>query len=416
MDKWLRNSNAVKIVALVLAVLLWALVHMNDKALPGNGAISPTLRDETIHSVKVTPVNNTPQLSIVAITPSEVIVYMKGKPSSLKKITTNDNYKVTVDLNGLGVGEYYLPLKPVGFPSDVSVDTSPRTVKVVLEEIQKKEVPVDIKVTGTPSAGLKAGSPIVKPNRVHVTLPSHQMEDSISVKGEVNVDKANSPVSRQVKLVAVDKQGNPLNVAITPAVVDVEVPITKPFKTIPLRIGLGGQPPNGYAVAAVTQSVDTVTVYGPQDIIDKMEFYDGPAINLTNQTQTKQYSLDIPLKDKVIQVEPAKADVKVEITASATKRIENVPIKFVGQNSEFTVKLVSPASSSIPVNVEGAPTNLDKLTPNNIEAFVNVSNLPPGDHDLPIELNLPTLIKSAEPEQLKAKVEIKAKPAAANTQ
>ena len=51
-----------------------------------------------------------------------------------------------------------MTLKPVGFPSDVDVQIVPRTVHVIIEELQMKEVPVVINVKGTPAAGLKAGT------------------------------------------------------------------------------------------------------------------------------------------------------------------------------------------------------------------------------------------------------------------
>ncbi len=30
MDKWLRNTNVVRIVALVIGILLWVVVHMEE--------------------------------------------------------------------------------------------------------------------------------------------------------------------------------------------------------------------------------------------------------------------------------------------------------------------------------------------------------------------------------------------------
>lgn len=410
MDKWLKNSNVVKAVAVLLAILLWSVVHMNDKAVPGSAASS--LREESIQNVKVTAVNNPQQLSVVNIVPSEVTIWLKGKPSALKKISTNDNYKVEVDLSGLTAGEHYLNLKPLGFPTDVSVEAVPRVVKVELEEQQKKEVGVEINVTGAPTPGYKAGQPIVKPNRVLVTVPSHMLNEINVVKGDVSVDKATSTVTKQVRLYAVDKNGKEMKINISPAVVDVEVPITKPFKMIPLRLKVTGEPAKGFAVASLTQSLETITVYGPQEIIDKYEFYEGPAVDLTNLAVRKEYTLDIPMKEKLTGIEPSKVDIKIDIVPAVSKPFDGVPIRISGQNTTFDTSLAVPEGAKINVTLEGAPVNLDKLTLDGIEAFVDVSNIPPGRHEVPVQFNLPRFIKviqSANLPSLKATVDIKAK-------
>ena len=48
--------------------------------------------------------------------------------------------------------------------------------------------------------------------------------------------------------------------------------------------------------------------------------------------ETKDYSLDIPLRNKITQLDPAKVTVHVEIVPSVTKAVENIPITIIGQN------------------------------------------------------------------------------------
>jgi YbbR domain-containing protein len=277
----------------------------------------------------------------------------------------------------------------------------------VLEEKVKKEVPVTINVTGKPATGLKAGQPIIKPNRVIVTVPSSRENDVDTVKADINVDNAQSPVSKQVRLTAYDKNGRKMESAsIDPPVVDVEVPITSPFTTVPLQLKLVGEPPRGFSVASLTKNIDKVTVYGPQDLIDRMEFYEGPTINLTDLKENKDFSLDIPLKNNITQVEPAKVEVKVEIVPSAFKTLDGVPFSIIGQNDGFETKVVFPETGKLSVAVEAAPAVLEKLKATDIQAILDVSNLPPGRYELPVTLNLPSFVKKGPQQDLKATVEI----------
>ncbi|MDT2240009.1 hypothetical protein P7H17_12085 [Paenibacillus larvae] len=69
-----------------------------------------------------------------------------------------------------------------------------------------------------------------------------------------------------------------------------------------------------------------MTVYSnsPNDL-DKMEFYEGPEVNLADLKETKKFTLDIPHRNNVTQTDPDKVDVTVEIVPSVTKQVENFP-------------------------------------------------------------------------------------------
>jgi YbbR domain-containing protein len=407
MDKWLRNTNVVRIVALVIGILLWVVVHMEETNLSGNSPIRE--REETINNVAITTKYDETHYYISSMAPANVQVILKGKEASVKKVTTSNSYQIQLDMTQVGKGDHQLTLTPVGFPSDVDVQIVPRTVHVIIEELQMKEVPVLINVKGTPAAGLKAGQPIVKPGKVYITAQTSKLDQIENVRGEVSVDKAQSAVTKQVRLQAFDKDGKEVTLNMNPSVVDVEVPITSPFQTIPLQLKISGAPPAGYAIAMVTQTPDKVTAYGAQDVVDKLEFYQGPQLSLQDLKETKDFSLDIPLRNKVTQLDPSKVTVHVEVVPSITKAVENVPITIIGQNENYITKVTQPATSSLNITVEGAPTIIDQLKVGDIQAILDVSNLPPGKHELNMTLNLPTFVKLGLPQEVKATVEISEK-------
>ncbi|MBD0383901.1 CdaR family protein [Paenibacillus sedimenti] len=407
MDKWLRNTNVVRVVALIIGIFLWVVVHMEETNVSGTSPLRE--RVETINNVAITTRYDESRYFISSMSPSNVQVILSGKESAVKKVTTSNNYQIQLDLTQVGKGDHELSLTPVGFPSDVEVQVVPRTVHVVIEELQMKEVPVVINIKGTPAAGLKAGQPIVKPNKVYITAPTSKLEQIENVLGEVSVDKAQSAVTKQVRLQAFNKEGKEVVVNMNPTVVDVEVPITSPFQTIPLQLKLSGEPPKGYAIASVTQNPDKITVYGTQEEVDRLEFYQGPQLSIQDIKETKDYSLDIPLRNKVTQLDPDKVIVRVEIVPSITKAMENIPITIIGQNENYNTKVVAPDTAKLNVTVEGAPALIDQIKPEDIQAILDVSNLPPGKHELNVTMNLPTYVKLGLPEDVKATVEISEK-------
>ncbi len=354
MDQWLRNTNVIKIVALAIGILLWAVVRMDGGSVTGSTGLE--IVEQQIGNVSVTPKYDNSTFFVESIDPPQVTVTLSGRESVLKKVMNTGNFSVELDLTKVGKGEHVLPLTPVGFPSNVTVKVTPATVRVVIDEKGNKSMPVTINVTGIPGVGLKAGQPVVKPKQVTVSVPSRIYDKVDSVRADVNVEKATSAVTKHATLQAFDKDGNVIETAtISPAVVDVEVPITSPFTLVPLQIKLVGEPPRGFGVASVRQSTDKVTVYGAQNVLDRMEFYEGPQVDLTNLKADEEFTLTIPLRNDVKQLDPDKVTVNVSIVPSVTKTLEAIPLSFVGQNDGFNTKVVLPESGQLNLTVEARP-------------------------------------------------------------
>ena len=408
MDKWLENPTVVKIIALVLGLLLWAVVHWDVQDSPGT--VASLMRTEDINNVKITAVGfNDKQFVLRSVNPQVVRVKVKGRDTVLNRFNPED-YQIQLDLSQAQSGTYTLPLR-ADFPSGVDVlEIYPSQVTVHIEALQKKEIDVTIKTKGTPEKGYKAGTPIVTPTRVHVTLPESELKRVDSVGAEMNIDGLSKTVKDKVKLVAYDRSGNEIaGVQINPAVVEAEVPITRPFKTVPLQVKWIGQPPKGYAISSLTQSVEQVTVYGPQQVLDKLQFYDGLQVDLSNITSNTTFSMDLNAVGKIEMVEPAKVDFDITVVASTVKPMEKVPILISGQNDGFVTKISEPAGGLIDVPLEGAPELMSKLTKEDVQAIVSVADLPPGTHKLPVTVNLPMLIKKGYEGTLYVTVEISPK-------
>jgi YbbR domain-containing protein len=405
-DRWFRNVNVVRIISLLIGIFLWIVVHQQASVSPGNSTVIP--REMTINGVVVSPKYDASQLYITSMDPKQVQVILRGNNSAIQKINTS-NYKIELDLTKVGKGEHTIALNAVGFPSSVEVEIIPNVVKVTLEELQKKEVPVVIGVTGQPKAGLKAGQPIVKPNRVHVTLPASQLDEVESVRGEVSVDKAEATVTKQVKLQAYDKSGKLLAVDINPSVVDVEVPITSPFQVMPLQIKLDGEPAKGFAIASVLQSVDKITVYGEQQIISGMEFYEGPNLNIQDLNATKEYTLTIPIRNKVTEIVPTKVTVKVEVVPSVTRTFTDIPIQLIGQTDTHSASIIKPAGGKVSFTIEGAAAILDSMKLEDLNVSASISNLPDGIQDVDVVMNLPPYVKLISQSDPKVTVEVTTK-------
>jgi len=394
MDNWLRNNNIIRIVAVVVGLLLWVIVRLDVQN--ASGPTQPTTVSQTYTNQSVQVVGlDEERYTLLSYEPTKVSITVIGTAAALRRVEIED-YKVILDLTDVQAGEHLVSLTHEGFPSNVQVVLDPPNVSVSLDEKERKEVPVTINIIGSPADGFTAGEPIAQPNRVNVTVSSSLADQVASVVGLIDIDGATESVKQQVKLVALDQEGTELDVAVTPAVVDVEVPVTSPFKTVPLQVTLEGETPPGFAVGAFEQSASEVTVFAPQAFLNSLEFYDGLRIDLGALSATRTFEFDVPLKDGVERVDPGKVTARVTIVPAVNATLTGIPLTLNGKQEDYEYRVVAPELGAVDVTVEAAQDVIDNLAAEDVRAIVDVSNLPPGVHELPVEYTLPSFVEPSQ--------------------
>ncbi|MCQ6560939.1 CdaR family protein [Paenibacillus mendelii] len=396
MDKWLSHPTALKIISLVMGILLWAVVHFDSERSPNT--VASLTETRIIDAVKVEATGlDERNFSLRLMEPSSVMLKVRGSRSDLISASPDD-YKVVVDVTGIEEGTRELPVTVSRLPTDVElVSVTPRTVKVLLEAMLTKEYEVNIKTEGTPANGYKIGAPIIKPNnRVHVTLPEDKMDEVGFVGAVVSVqDEEKTVTAKKVKVVVLDKVGDEMPEAVVnPSVVEVEVPITMPFKKVPLQIGFTGRLPDGLAVASFKPSVENVTIYGPQDVLNKYDFYDGINVDLSKLKQSGTMELNIDTVGGIETVDPPKMSVSVSVVPAETKVLPELPIKITGLSEGLKAKLTQPADGMMDLAVRGAANILAGVGSKDVQLIAKLSELGPGTHSVALDIQLPLFVES----------------------
>ncbi|MFC5649603.1 CdaR family protein [Paenibacillus solisilvae] len=407
MDKWLSHPTALKIISLVIGILLWAVVHFDSDRSPNT--VASLTETKEIDAVQVKAIGmDEKNFALRSLEPSVVHLTVRGSRSELLSASPDD-FQVTVDLSKASEGRMVLPVM-VNLPRGLErIDVKPSNVTVVLERILTKEYEVSVKTEGTAGKGYKTGQPIVKPNnRVHVTLPKDQMDEVAFVGGTVSIDGEEETVNeKKMKVVVLDKNGNEMSDAVVnPSVVEVEIPITKPFKKLPLQFGFTGKLPDGLAIASFKPSVETVTVYGPQDVLDKYDFYDGLNIDLSKLTQSGSMELDIKPEEGLATVDPVKVTIEYTIVPETLKVLSQLKVTMIGLSDGLKSKLTLPADGTIDVTVRGAPLILGEIEAKDVQLIADLSGLGPGSHVIPLDVHLPRFVNSDTAFPLSITVEI----------
>ena len=151
-----------------------------------------------------------------------------------------------------------------------------------------------------------------------------------------------------------------------------------------------GEPAVGYKVITedIQMNPNAVLIEGPKGALEKMESVLTEKIDLVGRVRSFRRTVALALPDNLKALSEPLIDLYVPIQEEVAEKIfEGVPVKIVRASLENNKMEIAPAV--VPILLKGAKVQIDKLQSQTIMAFVDVSGLQPGQHDLPLQLTLP---------------------------
>lgn len=408
LDKLMNNHWFMKIFALLLAIMLYMSVNIEEKE-SKSGIMRNSIGQTDVETVTNVPVVTyyDEQNLVVSGVPKTVNVTLEGPASILKPTALQRDFEIYVDLTNLELGTYTVPLKYKNISDKLAVKIEPATAKVTIQEKVSKDFSVDVDFIhkNRLADGYSVEEPIVKPNVVTITGAKNVVERVALVKARVDLDGVADTVKQESRVMAYDREGKILNVDINPSVVEVTVPIKSPSKSVPLKINRTGTLKKGLSIVKIETVPNEVTIFGPKDKIDPIEFIDGITVNLDEITSDTTLEVQVPLPEGVKSVDPQKVKIHIQVQEEQMKTFSSLPIHVLGLGDQYTVQFLDPKDGNMDVQVSGAPSVLDSIQANDIQLYVNANGLGVGEHDVEVEVNGPQNITWKLPEN-KVKIRI----------
>jgi YbbR domain-containing protein len=330
---------------------------------------------------------------------------IKGKALDVYAADDPSQFKVVADLNTnqyLKKGENTIPVKIVATPKNIRVENSTGSqyfIKVNLDSLATKSVPIKIDIVGNAKEGFGYLSAVTKPSEMLVKGPESIVNSVDSVSGQIDINDNSSSVNKSIVIRPLDSQGNEVkNVNLERNVVDVTVPI-KPAKDVPIVIRTTGSLAGNKIIKQMNPSYDRVTIIGEKKDIDKIKqietvIYD---VSKINSTYTDVLSLDIPPGvDMFSDIKTVDVEFVVENIVENTVRI---PINMINAKDGYNYSM---SHTDVTVNIRGAQSVLSAFDSSTISAIVDVSNASEGQNTLGIKLTVPDTVSvaSTSPEKV----------------
>jgi YbbR domain-containing protein len=187
-----RNAGA-KLLALIIACVTWYILSGERRE-----RIS-----ERSYRIPLSIVNIPARTIIVSPLPEAVDVRIRGSFTALRQMEPA-KLEAVIDLLGASPGEKRYPLAPedINVPRGVEVIAiSPPEVRLSLDAVEEKTLPIVPEITGAPAAGSHIEEVVAEPRSGRVLGPARTLARMVSLRTEpISVDARDATFSATTTL------------------------------------------------------------------------------------------------------------------------------------------------------------------------------------------------------------------------
>lgn len=386
LDKVLFNNRHSKLVALLLAVLMYVGVNYSSV----RSIYTSTLRSSrSISDVPVMINVNSDTFEVTGV-PSTANITITGDATTVTTAANSQDGKVLVDLDGLTEGTHEVRLTTEGYGSGVNVVVDPSTIVVNLSRKITKQFDISYDFINQSKMEdiYSPGTPVFDYTKVNVRASAKTLDSIAFVKALIDVSDQTADFEQNARLIAYDSNGNPVNADIIPDQVHVIVPVTNPSKSVPVNVQVSGEVPDGKAISSITLDQQTVTIYGAENVLADI---DNITVTLDASTLTKDSTVlrPISLPSGVSSASVSQITMNVTLDKSTTRTIDNVPIHV--RNNVNHYKASQPDNiTTVSVEVHGAQQNIEAITADMINVYIDMEDATPGLQTFELKVEQPT--------------------------
>lgn len=284
-----ETKNIVpKILAIIMAIILWMYV-MNEQNPPFEASFIIPLE-----------VRNVAADYVLLDAPETVKVKIRGPRNVVAGVHTKD-LKAFVDLKGLTEGSHNIAVN-ANIPSSLElVEISPDKVQLRLDPIISRQLPIEVRLTGTPAPGTVIGKAVPAYEQVTVEGPKNVVSTVEKVVAIVDLASKINDITADVVLIPVNRASKEVEgLTVHPEKIKITVNLTAAVKKrmLDIRPVTQGELPPGLVIKSIVTEPNkiAITEIAPNSGIDKLDAIYTEAINLTDITKDtdKEVKLQLP--------------------------------------------------------------------------------------------------------------------------
>ena len=383
-ENWLSKANTLLYISLFLALLIFVII--DQKIITFNESSAEVLKSQPVN------VLYNEEAYVIEGLPETVDITLIGSKTDLFIAKQSPSYDIQIDLTGLKPGTHKVNIKYSQALTNLDYMVNPSVATVIIYDKVSKSSSLTVDVLNQDSLDSKMviDNINVDSDKVVIKGAEYQLGRVANVKALVDINnlvdqKVGIHTLKNVPLVAYDQSGNVVDIEIVPSTITAEVEITSPSKEIPIKVIPIGTVAFGKAISSIEASASKVTVYGSEEVLDKLNFIP-LEIDVNNLKANKQWKLELekPVGIKSMSVNSITIDVKLDSVAD--RNIEHVKIERRNLGDNYDVSAMSVGDVEVTVNIKGVESVLKDITAENILAYVDLKGLGEGTHEVEVKV------------------------------
>ena len=392
--RMVTNNFGLKILAVIVSCGLWVVVdNINDP-----------VEEQRFYNVPVDIINadlvtNEGKVYDVLDGTDMVNVTVKGKRSVLSYISKED-IRAIADMAELTfMNTVGIRVSSTRSNSELDFRTNIDSVKLSIENIAQKQIPINVSTSGEPAAGYVVGGVKPSQNVVRVSGPESLIDQIDHIDAVANIDGYSSDIDTSVELKLYDVANNEIkNSSIKKNISTVNVTVTiLATKIVPLSFVVPDEPATGYVVDGVSR----ITI---SDLALSVE---GRTENMTTIINVKKYlPSGVQFADSSFG---GNVNVTVGIEQLVTKDLEIPARNFAASNKPENLKLTLhevDGQNYYTIRISGIKSAVESVNAVNVVGVVDMDALlektgltewVAGVYQGEIIFNLPDNVRLAQP-------------------
>ena len=406
-DKVSGKKSTLLAVSLLLAFGVFIVIDQESNIMIDQYA-------EILYNQPVSAVYNE-ELYVVEGLPKDVDITLIGQRRHIFLAKQSPSKGVSVDLTGLKPGNHKVTLKYTQRLKSLDYKLDPSQISVTIYEkvSDNRNLTYDLLHLEDLDTKLYISNVVIDRNDVIIKGAKYKLDKVSNVKALIDVNNIPNPKAGEIEvkdipLVAYDNNGKPIDIEIVPKTVSANVTITSPSKEIPVKVVPVGNLAFGKSIKSMETSLFKITVYGEQDVIDKIEQFE-VEIDVKGLEKDKEFNVTLKKPKGITELSSKTMSVKVHIDNSASKEFENISIGAENLASNLKVQALSDEYRAVTVVVQGSEGVINSIQASDIKAYIDLKNYGVGEHEVEVKVTGNDLKLTYTPKTKKVKVRISQK-------
>lgn len=356
MKKFLANWE-LKVLAVLSAMIFWFLVIGTENTFY-------TFPEE----VPVKAFNLADDL-VVSGDLSTVSLRLKIDSRESVKNLTGDDFSAFVDLEGQKEGDITVEVEVSSKILDIAVvKVEPAKIKVKIEKMSEKEIPIDYKIEGDVAEGFQVDDVELSMENVIAKGSQNALNNVFQATALITLNNSREDLSALVPLIVFDDNGEVVtDIKLVEGEVNVVVSIS-PFrnqKILGVQPTIVGTPDDSVWIKSINVDPSYIVADGDQQALDGLEFVSTQDVNVDGITENKTFTVSVANLPEGVEVENDSITVSIEIQSyesidsNVQRKTVNVPLIVKRFKTVQRGSTLDPPS--VTLIAEGSQEHLDKI-------------------------------------------------------